>query len=487
MVRSSGDLLQSVPLDNEVMMLRRSLKRTIDENPTARDLYARMLRHTANALRRSGRAYDAVSLYCRLVRNTKQLEDRFIQDLNISIQANCHDCEGQLLDVARNKFLTYYHRSRPARLIREEFLAQPLEDRVRLRYRREAGDPARQGNLILLKAPDRGTGEKGVILLKYNTTFSQFPALFDLPRLAASYRLVLEPSYSVNAVAPIVLFIGSDLDVVVQCNHELDRGFYSRIGRNFLTIGMGAGEWVDPTVFTHNPDVEKTFDVVMVANWAHWKRHEILFSALASLHPERYRLALIGYPLERTRGDIERLLRRFGLEKDTAVFESIPPQDVARILTLSKVAVMLSREEGPNKGIYEAFFCGTPVILYAGNVGVNRQHLNEMTGIAVSDDQLPAAIRRMVENHAKFAPREWASQNVGCMNATGRLNDLLRDRARSRGEVWTRDIVPKVNRPNLRYGSERDRLELEPGYRELENYLLTPELRRSEEGTSEYR
>jgi hypothetical protein len=52
---------------------------------------------------------------------------------------------------------------------------------------------------------------------------------------------------------------------------------------------------------------------------------------------------------------------------------------------------------------------------------------------------------------ARFSPRAWALAHTGSRNATRQLNERLRAIALAKGEPWTRDIVEKVNAPNLAY------------------------------------
>ena len=47
------------------------------------------------------------------------------------------------------------------------------------------------GELLILKAPDRASGELGVLILKYTGSFGRFHGVYDVPRLFEDYQLVL--------------------------------------------------------------------------------------------------------------------------------------------------------------------------------------------------------------------------------------------------------------------------------------------------------
>lgn len=268
----------------------------------------------------------------------------------------------------------------------------------------------------------------------------------------------------------MLCFLGRESEVIVEAQHDDDRRFVEAIGANLVAVDIGAGDWVDHDIFRPGQD-ERFYDCVMVAAWSRLKRHELFFDALSRLRPRRLRAALIGYEADLRRRDIVRLLRRYSLTPDVDVFENVPPETVARIVASSKMALHLSRAEGANKASYEALFCDTPLLVYRGNLGFRLSILNAMTGILVDEGELPHAIAWMVENHRTFRPREWALRHTGCETATRRLNGVLRDLALAQGEPWERDIVVKVNRPNLRYKRNSDRLALEPAYECLAEYL----------------
>src|SRR5205807_6459024 len=98
------------------------------------------------------------------------------------------------------------------------------------------------------------------------------------------------------------------------------------------------------------------------------------------------------------------------------LFEDIPHEEVARVVAESKVSLLLSQREGANKAIYESMFCGTPVIVYRHQCGINLDHVNARTGMLTDDEELADAIVHVLDHPEAFDPRDWPMQNAGYAN-----------------------------------------------------------------------
>ncbi len=355
---------------------------------------------------------------------------------------------------------TSYSQSNEAAAYRREFLGYGLEYAVRLKYPRSSDSEDRQGDLIVLK-PWRSETEKGVLLVEYNDAIRKLAALFDVGPLSRDYRLVLEPSTWGYQDPAIVMYLGIGTDVVVESRYGPDYRFMNELGGNICPISLGAGDWVDPNLFAGDVTDVKDYNLMMVASWLSLKRHETLFTALEANRDRRLRVALVGYPLGgRTAEDIKKEAADHHVLELVDFYESVPPASVSAVLRRSKVCVMLTKREGANRGIYEAFFSNVPVIVTESNRGINRNHVNGDTGMFSRDEDLPSTIAWMLDNYQSFTPRAWAIANTGCINATRRLNEGLRAIALMRGEAWTKDIYTKRNAPNTMYMRTSDRDEV---------------------------
>ncbi len=409
---------------------------------------------------------------------TEGVGEKRIARLRQVIRENCYR-EGRLLAAAENRLRLDFVRSARAAELRKLYGAFPPEHRVRLRFPND-DDPERQGDLIVLKPYDEATGERGVLMLMYSEAVLSLAAMYDLGAMASRYMFVLEPSSWGYQDVRFLFYLGSDLDVLIQSPRRADFDFVESLRTNLVPVAVGAGEWVDGSVFRPRaPGAEADYDVVMVSAWDPLKRHELFFRA-AALRKQRgeraLRFALIGYQMGWTREPIEKLLRQYDLERDCDVYEMIPHAQVARIVAASRMSLLLSHREGANRAIYESMFCNTPIIVYRHQCGVNLDHVNARTGLLADDDELGEAISHVLEHPEEFGPRQWALENAGYSNATQTINAALRQMSARRGLAWTRDIVAKKSAPELRYAEAGRYQEFAAEYESLEKYLLPLDL-----------
>lgn len=388
------------------------------------------------------------------------------------VHENCYR-HGELLPAAENRLRLEFIQSQQAREIRNLYGAFPPQDRVRLRYPND-DDPERQGDLIVLKPYDPQSGERGVLMLMYSEAVLAMAAMYDLAALASRYMFVLEPSSWGYQDARFFLYLGSDLDVLIQSPRYADFEFIENLQTNLAAVRVGAGEWVDPAIFqAREKENPAAYDVVMVAAWDPLKRHEVFFRAAAQVKRQRpLRFALIGYDMGWTREPIERLLRQYDLGNEATIFEDIPHPEVARVVADSKVSLLLSQREGASRAIYESMFCNTPVIVYRQQCGVNLDHVNQRTGLLADDEELADAIENVLDHPESFDPRGWAMENAGYCNATEKINEALARLAMHRGCLWTRGIAAKKNAPNLRYAAAGTYEYFAADYERLRNFLL---------------
>lgn len=306
-------------------------------------------------------------------------------------------------------------------------------------------------DLIVLKrfAP----GEKGVILLKYAQTFDAVASMLDLSRLMERYTFVLEPCWAGYWDPSLLMYVTPGHPLFVQCFTREDHDFMTAIGEPVVPLKMGPADWVDADLFRPPQAGVKSYDLVMVANWAPHKRHATLFRALRRITGRRIRVLLIGFPLAGWTVDAIRR-EAAAVENDRItidILESLPAGEVASHVGRCKVFVFLSRKEGDNKALVEAMFANVPAIVYEHTVGGAGSRINRQTGIFASDEGLADRIVHMLDHWSEFTPRQWALEHSGSANATSVLNEAIRRTVTAAGGRWTHDIVEKTNSPNLTY------------------------------------
>ena len=439
-----------------------------------RRAYSDFLRHCVYKRIQSQDHFGAMHVLCKALRRLghQPLTECHRVSLVDLVQECCADHSGELQTLGQNLLLREFESGDDCRRIRSDYKSRPMADVVRLRLPRDPDDAGRQGNLLVLKRANDSTGEKGVILLKYNKSYREFASIYDIAQLLPGYRLVLEPSYA-GVFEDFFLFAGSDSEVIIECPFAHDFNLLDSFEFNMTPIRLGAGDWVDHRLFRPTDGINLEYDLVMVASWSPIKRHKALFRALANLKPRRFKVALIGYPLDRDLQYVKRLAKSSNVQDDISYFESISPEQVSDIVASAKASLFLSRFEGASKAVYESFFCDTPVIIFRHNVGFNRDDLCSQNGLWADDEELPDAIERLTDHYQDFSPRDWALQNTGYDVSTRRLNKLLKALAEQNGEPWSRNIVPKTNRPHLRYATDDAQAEMEPEYERLQGFLRT--------------
>jgi hypothetical protein len=191
----------------------------------------------------------------------------------------------------------------------------------------------------------------------------------------------------------------------------------------------------------------------MIARWTRLKRHHLLFRALSRIADPSYKVALVGSNIagDTDRSAILSMIDEYKLTRQVVVFEELEPEGVNEILNQSKVNLLLSRQEGSNRSLFEGFFAGVPGLAFANNIGIPVSHFTPQTGRLITKDELPGALLYFREPWGRFDPRPWALANIAPEVTTARLNLVLTQLAQERNEPWTRDIAGKTNRPELHY------------------------------------
>ncbi|EKD39300.1 MAG: glycoside hydrolase family protein [uncultured bacterium] len=422
------------------------IKEALLDCTTVRLFFSAIARLNVWKLKKTGRSYEVLAAALRVERDfsavSPDVVPLWVHRLTQEYRQNVQHWR-DLVRAFQETELARFHSAR--------YRSFDLPDRVRIRQPKNPPPPERQGDLLVLK-PWCGTEEKGVILLNFDETVDKFFSLFDVEKVATKYRLVVEPSAWGYQQVRMYLLRGLATDVVIQAQYRQDYEYIDALGGSLRPIRLGAGDWADPELFQSGRNTDKKYDLVMIANWLKWKRHKLLFRSMRDLQGNIGRVALIGYPIEgRTSDEIRLLAARYGVAGKIDLFENVSATEVGQLVRSAKVGIMLSKKEGANRGIYECFFSDVPVILSSSNIGVNRDHINKMTGVVSSDSELAKVILYMVGNYDRFAPREWALNNTGTQKSSAVLNSFLRDLAEKRGEVWKQDIFPKKNAPNPLY------------------------------------
>jgi hypothetical protein len=318
---------------------------------------------------------------------------------------------------------------------------------------------------VILKAPS-ANGEKGVILSTFE--YNWFRMLADPQRFAElcrEYHLVLSTSWSPTGYHVLALAAAqaSDTLFIQPCNYnEVPKieGFHPNL-RCLETLPC---DWLHPDLY---PQGERDIDIVMVSNWAPFKRHWELFNALRTM-PADLRIVCIGQPDSgRTLDDVRALQKKLGAPQNIDYRQSLPIDEVAALQSRATVALILSRWEGCCVAAAEGLMAGAALAMrYDAHVGP-RAYIKSDTGALLHPHRLAEQLTDLINRSPSMKPREFAVRRLSCFESVKKLNAMLREHDLLKGRPWTQDIAMPVWRPHPKLALEADRARLAPCYTAL--------------------
>ncbi|HSJ03342.1 MAG TPA: glycosyltransferase [Verrucomicrobium sp.] len=339
---------------------------------------------------------------------------------------------------------------------------QPLLERYRQIY---AGDPALSRSLIL-KRPG-SNGEKGVLYVAFEyNLYRLLQGLSDPTEVLAQYDLILSTSWSPTSYALLEWALQKMRGTLyLEASNPAEIAKLERFHPRIRCVGTMPCNWINPDFYAPKPHADRTYDVLMVANWAPFKRHFELFQALARL-PQSLRIALVGQKEAGWTADsIVALARDLGAKQRLDIFESIPIQKVRELQCDSKTAVLMSRREGSCVAAVEALFANTPLGMRADAHVGSRNYVNEHTGRLFSSSLgIHHGLASLLEAAPRLQPRQWAIENISCHHAIIQLNGTLQRHAEAQNLPWTQHLAAMCWNPYPTYVHEEDVERFRPCY-----------------------
>jgi glycosyltransferase involved in cell wall biosynthesis len=293
----------------------------------------------------------------------------------------------------------------------------------------------------VLKAPG-ADGERGVIYCQFEYNWGRLmEGVGPLAPLLRDYDVIWGASWSpLEYLALARVLATSDGPVYV---HPANLGEIARIEAlhpRVRVIPQLAGEFQDPEAASSLPAEQRDIDLLVVSNWAPFKRHWDLFDALRDM-PADLCIVLVGQP-ESGHGmdDIRELMRLYRVPQQIELRQSIPLDEVHRLQSRSKASAVFSRREGQCIAAVEALFAGASLGLRRDAMIGSAAYINDQTGLLLDPAHMARDLMRLIQGASSRDPRRWAVEHLGRDQATARLNAWLRKQAEERGLPWTRDI-----------------------------------------------
>lgn len=336
-------------------------------------------------------------------------------------------------------------------------------------FQRSIDDPCARRSIVL-KAPGPN-GEKGVISLYAEADlFRVMYHVRDLSWLNKYYDLIVATSWSPLNYAAVGLALTrweGNLYIQISNFQEIEKAkrFHPRI----VTLPTLACDWLDPHAYNPRPNESRSIDILMVANWAAFKRHWVFFEALADV-PASTRVTMIGQPEGKsTLATVKAQAKLFGVRQDITFFDCLSIEEVQEKQCDSRISLILSCREGSCVAVVESMFAGAPVGLLQGAVIGSSAYINDQTGVLFSPGRLGPQLRSFLERYQDFRPREWAMANVPCTSSSRKLDKVLQEHAARSGLPWTRDLAVQTWKPVPTYLHPADKETLRPAYLELKD------------------
>ena len=166
----------------------------------------------------------------------------------------------------------------------------------------------------------------------------------------------------------------------------------------------------------------KTYDLIYVAAAQAYKRHDMLFDALAACPPAVRALCVFGY------GEMADALRdeaaARGLAIDFIGPPGVPFEEVNQLMNLAKFGVVCGRDDGAPAILTEYMLAGLPVLANAELV-CGQQYILPQTGMVAPPADFAAAIMTMRETYQDFAPRQAVLARWTWQHTIEKLRPLL--------------------------------------------------------------
>ena len=247
---------------------------------------------------------------------------------------------------------------------------------------------------------------------------------------------------------------------------------FRRLAANAEPVPLLASNWVNPELFNVDELPAKEFDMVMLANFAAYKRHFLLFRAMRDMSSDA-RVLVLGKEMDgRTAETIMGEAKAYGVDDRVVIKAGLPDAEMVRALRSAKVSLMLSGNEGSCVAVVESMFADIPVGVFADAVIGSKAYVNEQTGRLLHKRNLAGQLADFINGHDQYTPRKWVTeQNLSCHGSTRILNDHIRAKVTEWGEEWTTDIAVHHWRPNPSFVSSPDLVTTKRAYAQFEpNY-----------------
>ncbi|WP_246705291.1 glycosyltransferase [Rhizobium sp. RM] len=168
--------------------------------------------------------------------------------------------------------------------------------------------------------------------------------------------------------------------------------------------------------------LQKHYDIIYVAAAQAYKRHDILFAALARLPRSLRTLCVCGYG--EMADDLHRKVQELGLTVDFVDPPGLSFEGVNRTMNMAKMGVVCGIDDGAPAILTEYMLAGIPVLANS-HLRCGLQYITPETGMTASPENFHEGIRQVLNRLDHFQPRSTVLRHWTWRHSVQRLQELL--------------------------------------------------------------
>lgn len=166
----------------------------------------------------------------------------------------------------------------------------------------------------------------------------------------------------------------------------------------------------------------KPYDIIYVAAAQTYKRHDILFDAMARLPRSIRALCVFGYG--ELSDDLTDRARELGIDVDFVGPPGVPFSEVNRLMNLARMGVVCGVDDGAPAILTEYMLAGLPVLANA-ELSCGLQYITPQTGRVATAQCFHEGIADMLESLDTFSPRAKVTDNWTWPHTVQKLRKLI--------------------------------------------------------------
>lgn len=282
---------------------------------------------------------------------------------------------------------------------------------------------------LILRIPDQN--QKGILMISFEYDLLTLLSSERIEDLLKEYIVIFFSSWSPPFFPALWSFPSQHVnELVLGLSNQRDSEMFTSLGFEPEVLDLFYSNFVRPDDLKPRDCDHRDVDIVMVANWAKFKRHWVLFEMLRQMNNPTLRVVLIGQPeAGRTVDDVRAEAKLFGVEGQIEFYNRLPIEEVWDWLARSRISMVTSKREGSCVVAVESLMANTPVVLLEGAMIGSASFINDQTGILIKEGaDMGQCLSKFLERWSEMSPRGWAERHIGSINALNDLEKHLRER-----------------------------------------------------------